>query len=250
MVIQIGRIEEPVSFPKNKSEWHYFLDGNVSKALKIREHVNNLPETSATWRLNDVEGLDPQGVHKGIVKLTGAWKAPTHMTNNRDRHWVNPNYRHAQHYSDAVVECQCGINVLRQEFGPNEEQPAFHQDHNDDCNKIYRTEANLQLLKNRREIIKELYKYAQSLNRLPQRLGYSDRQNHGSNYVTGLGIDLDKHRRKGRERIARTAMVLCRKHNPETIAQIYGLSTESMTKILTKETKTTATRLYNVRRNS
>jgi len=249
MVIQIGRLEEPVSFPKDTSEWHSFLAGNVEKALKIRRHVENLPETSATWRLNDVDGLDPQGIHRGIVKLTGAWKVPHHITNNRDRHWVNPNHVHAQHYSDAVVECGCGIPVLRQSFGENEKQPAHHQEHNDCCNKIYRTEARLQLLKNRREIVKDVYDYGHSATGMIERLGYPERREMGAGDAKDLGLNLGKLAREGRKKVARTAMVLCREHSPETIAKIYGVHRRSISEILTQETKTSSKKLYSVRRS-
>lgn len=249
MVIQIGRLEEPVSFPKDKDEWHHFLAGNVDKALKIREHVNNLPETSATWRLNDVDGLDPQGVHRGLVKLTGSWKAPTHMTNNRDRHWVNPNYRHAQHYSDAAVECECGIPVLRQSFSEKEKQPAHHQEHNDCCNKIHRQKARLELLKNRREIIKEVYEYGHSATGMIERLGYPRRREMGAGDAKDLGVDLGKLARDGRRKVARTAMVLCREYKPEKIATLFGVHRRSISEILTRETKTSSKKLYSVRRS-
>jgi len=248
MVIQIGRLNEPVSFPKDKSEWHHFLEGNVEKAVAIREHVENLPKTSATWRLNDVAGVDPQGVHVGLVKLTGAWKAPTIVTNNRDRHWVNPNYQYAQHYSDAAVSCECGIPVVRQSFGEHEEQPAHHQEHKEGCTKIDRLENQVAIAKNRKEIVKEAYQYGHSAASQIQRLGYSGDRKVGAGDLEGLGLDLAELARDGRRKLARTAIVLCREHSPETVASLFGMHRKSLSEIVTKETTSDAKALYSVRR--
>jgi len=248
MVIQIGRLEDPVSFPKDKSEWHHFLEGRVDDAVRLRDYVDNLPETSATFRINNIDGFDPQGMHRGLVKLTGAWKAPTTITNNRDRHWTNPNYKYAHHYSDAAVECECGIPVLRQQFSENEKQPAHHQDHKDGCTKIDRLENQVEIAKNRKQIVKEAYQYGHSAASQIQRLGYSDRRKVGAGDVEGLGLDLAELAREGRKKVARTAMVLCREHSPVKVAKIYGMSRKSLSQIVTKETKSDASALYSVRR--
>lgn len=248
MVIQIDRLQEPVSFPKEKSEWHSFLEGNVEKALKIRNHVEDLPETSATWRLNDVPGLDPQGVHRGIVKIAGSWKAPEIITNNRDRHWVNPNYKYAQHYAGVAVQCECGIPVVRQQFGPDEEQPAHHQEHNEDCNNIYRKEAELKILKNKKRIVKDLYAHGHSPSGKIERLGYAKTNDFTGGDARALGLNLTELAREGRKRLARTCMVLCREHSTRDIAKIFGLSPTALSSIITKETKSDASVLYSIRR--
>jgi len=248
MVIQIGRLEEPVSFPKDKSEWHHFLEGRVDDAVRLREYVEDLPETAATFQLRSVDGIEPQGIHRGLVMLTGAWKAPTIITNNRERSWVNPNYKHAHHYSDAAVRCECGIPVVRQCFSENEKQPAHHQEHKDGCTKIDRLENQVQIAKNRKEIVEEAYEYGHSAASQIQRLGYSDRRKVGAGDVEGLGLDLQELAIEGRKKVARTAMVLCREHSPEKVAKIYGMSRKSLSQIVTKETKSDASALYSVRR--
>lgn len=248
MVTQIDRLENPVSFPKDKSEWHHFLKGNVDKALKLRRHVEKLPQTCATWRLNDVEDLDPQGIHRGLVKLTGAWKIPDIVTNNRNRHWANPNHLYAHHYSDAAVQCECGIPVLRHTFGPDEKQPAHHQEHKENCTKINRLENQVQLAKNRKEIVKEAYQYGHSASSQIQRIGYSNDRKVGAGDFQELGVNLHELAVEGRKKVARTAMVLYREHSPKQIAELYGMHRKSLSQIVTKETKSNSSVLYSVRR--
>jgi len=248
MVTLNSRLDEPVSFPKDKSEWHSFLDGNVDTATKIRTHVENLPKTAATFNIRDIDGVRPQGLEPALIKLTGAWPCPDIVTNNRNRKWVNPNYAHAQHYSDAVVRCGCGIPVLRQSFGENENQPSHHQEHNQDCNKIHRKKAELELLKNRRDIITDAYQHGHSMSAVSQRLGYPEAYHVGTNECRNWGLEIDELAREGREKVARSAMVLCREHSPKKVAPLFGMTRKSLSEIVTKETKSDASMLYSVRR--
>jgi len=247
----IPRLETEVSFPKDKSEWHSCLDGFVNDALTIKEYVNNLPETRATFRLKEVDLRHREStLPTEIVKFTGAWPEPDILRENDTRGFVNPNYVHAQHYSDAIVRCGCGIPVLRQQFGKDEPQPNHHQDHNENCTKIDRTKARLELLQNRRDIIRDGYQYGHSVASISPRLGYPETYHIGGGECEKLGLNIEQLGRESRKKMARTAMVLCREYSTETVAEIYGVHRRSISAMIREETKSNPKALYSVRRAS
>lgn len=252
MVMQIGRLDEPVSFPKDNSEWHSFLQGNVEDALAVRDYVKSLPETAATFTLkqiNDQLNRRLQNLPEGIVKLTGAWAEPEEIRELDRRRWVNPNHIHAQHYSDALTMCDCGVPVLRQNFGEEEPQPSHHQEHNADCNKIQRLESRLQLLKNRQQIVRDGYQYGHPVTALTQRLGYEPSSEIGGRECENWGLDITELGIESRKRIARTCMVLCRNYSTGDVGKLFGLHRKSISEILKHETKSSPKSLYSVRRS-
>ena len=252
MVTRTKRLEEPVSFPKDDSEWHSFLDGHVEDALTIRDYVDELPETAATFSLSRIDGLNsPIGsIPNGCVYITGAWKVPEILTNTGAQKWVNPNYQYAQHYSDAVVECECGIPVLRESFGPNEKQPAHHQEHKDHCTKINRVECQLQLLKNRRDIVTEAYEFGHTMGGVHHRLGYSRDKHLGGYECEQLGLDIEALGKRARRKFARTALVLCREYSPKVVGKLFDMHPRSVSSVIRQETKSDTKALYSVRRST
>ncbi len=245
------RLEDLVSFPKNDFEWHSFLDGYVEDAVVIREYIDNQRPTTATFSLGPIKdelSIQHSQIPDGILKLMGSWVVPKQLSNNRARSWVNPNYKHAQHYSEALVTCGCGIPVLRQSFSENEKQPAHHQEHNEDCTKIDKLDSRKRLLENRRDIIIDGYNHNQTLNSMVKRLGYSSERPYSTKQCHNLGIDIDELMLTKRRKIARTIMVLCRQYSPSVVGEIYDLDRASVAKILTKETKSNSKALYGVRR--
>ena len=251
MVTRTKRLENPVSFPKDKSEWHSFLDGHVEDALTIRRYVEDLPETAATFslsRINDDLNSQLGSIPNGCVKLTGAWKVPDILTNTGAQKWVNPNYQHAQHYSDAIVECDCGIAVVRECFSENEKQPAHYQEHKDNCTKINRIEVQLQLLKNRRDIIREAYEYGHTMSSVHHRIGYSRDKHLGGYECEQLGLDIGALGKRARRKFARTAIVLCREYSPKVVGTLFDMHPKSVSDVIRKETVSDTKALYSVRR--
>lgn len=250
MVLWKSRLEDPVSFPRYDHQWHSFLQGEFDIALKIKRFVDDLPESRATFKLRDIDlGVHRANIDNRTVKLTGAWEMPDELAGNSNiQKWVNPNYVHSQHYSDAVVRCECGIPVLREHFSPDEPQPGYHQEHEPDCDKIKRAKTRLRLLQNRKRIIEEAYYLGQSLNEVVPRLGYSSSRQPGSKTVDDLGLDFKELSIEGRKRLARTFMVLSREYTTREIGELYGISSDSVARMLTKETKTDAATMYKARR--
>lgn len=249
MVTRTSRLSNQVSFPKDKTEWYHFLENNVDYAIRIREWINSLPETATTFKKKHVpEGTTRSDYITGMLKLCGAWEAPEFMFKNGAT-WVNPNATDAHYYSDAVTRCECGIPVLREQFSKNEPQPSHHQTHKESCNKINRMECRVQLLKNRKEIIKDQYAHNQSLEQSKARLGYTGESRMGGDEIKDIGLNIAELAREARKKFARTCMVLCREHNPETVGRIFGVTGDSIGRMLRKETKSDVGKLYAVRRN-
>lgn len=254
MVFNKGRLENPVSFPKNDDEWHSFLKNDFENALTIKRYVENLPETAATFKLKTLDDEFDKpfaNIDHRIVKLTGAWPVPDLLDSNQlATKFVNPNYKHAHHYSDCIVQCDCGAPVIRQRYGPEEKMPTYHERHSDDCNKINRIECRVEILKNRKAALEEWYMLGHNMHRARARLGYSTGNNNiGMNEVEGWGLDLRELYQTGRSRLARTLMVLMRKYRTSRVAELYGISKSSCSKIVSEETVSNSKTLYNVRKS-
>ena len=67
--------------------------------------------------------------------------------------------------------------------------------------------------------------------------------------VADIGLDIQHLSKQARKRFARTCMVLAREHNPETIGRIFGVTGDSIGRMLREETKSDVGKLYAVRRN-
>jgi len=81
-----------------------------------------------------------------------------------------------------------------------------------------------------------------------ERLGYPKRREIGAGDAKDLGLNLGELARRGRQKLARTALVLCREHSPEKVAKLFGMHRKSLSQIVTKETVSSSKALYSVRR--
>ena len=241
------RLEHTVSFPKDESEWHSWLDGYVQEALTVREFIENLPDTAATFKPTDIDiSIDVQR-RNHLLKLAGAWPAPETVTNSSTPKWINPNATDAIRYSDAVTKCACGVPMLYQKFSEGEQQPTHHQEHKSNCLKPDRLEARARILRNRREIILEAYNYGHAPNTWRDRLGVKSRVVGGSMWRE-LNIDGTQKGHEMRERMAKTAIVLSREYSPKTIGRLFGQSADMIKQLLRKETDIDPMTLYKHRR--
>lgn len=247
MTLSNTRLENPVTFPNQNAEWHYWLDGCVEAALTIREYIENLPDTAITFKPMDI------GVNTSIpkiqkcCKLAGAWKLPETMPNHANQKWVNPNATHAHRYSDAVTICACGTPMIKMAFSNSEPQPTDSQEHND-CIRPDRLEARAELLRNRIEIIKEIYEYGHTVWGMRHRLGLKPDSSVGGAIRQDLGMNLEKHGRKSRAKVARTATVLLRDYASTTVGELFGMSGKAISEIVSKETTADPQILYKYRR--
>ena len=247
MTFNTTKLDDPVSFPKDDSEWHYFLKDRVDAALCAREYIDSLPETALFYQPADIDGFDLRAQERNkVLQLLGSWLAPESFTNNRNK-WINPNHHGAHRYADVVNRCACGLPMLREAFSSDVKQPTHKQEHGD-CTKIDRMEARTQLVRNRRDIGKKAYLYGSSLSGWHKRLGYEDRSCFGSRQAVEWGLDVQELGKISRQKKARTCMVLCRTHSARKIAKIYGCSAHTIQRMLRKETQSDPTKLYSIRR--
>ena len=248
MSFNTEKLAEPVSFPKDDSEWHSFLKGHVDEAIQIREYVESLPDTAAMFTLNDIPDFTAAGRNycKHWLKLAGAWPVPDHIVAHKTK-WVNPNYTHAERYADVGVKCSCGTPVMREAFSDNLKQPAEKQEHTDCC-KIDRMEARLQLLKNRKEVAIESYEYGHGIYGWHKRLGYGSTDSFGSLQFSELDINTSELAKHARAKQARTYMVLAREYSTETIGNLFGYSHETISRNIKDETVSDPNVLYSIRR--
>lgn len=248
MSFNTPKLDKPVSFPKDDSEWHSFLDGRVDEAIQVREYIDSLPDTAAMFTINDIPTFTGRETNyvSHLLKLAGAWPVPEHIVAHKTK-WVNPNYTHAHRYADVGVKCSCGTPVMREAFSDNLKQPAEKQEHTDCC-KIDRMQARIQLLKNRKEIAIESYEYAQGIYGWHKRLGYPDSDSFGARQFSELDINTTELAKHARAKQARTYMVLARKHSTKTIGKLFGYSHETISRNIKDETVSDPNVLYSIRR--
>jgi len=252
MVTRNKRLDDPVQFPKSDDEWHSFLKGQwFDVALSAREYVDGLRESRATFYPADIPGVNEWGTtDERLIKLTGAWPVPDaiHDTKNQKEKWVNPNYRHAHNYGEAMTECVCGAPILKLDYNDSRYQPEFHQDHGDECSKIDRMNARVRLLENKREIIREAYQLGQSWGMVQERLGHRRESGRSTEEAAQLGLDLQQLSQQGRAKLVRTAMVLGRTHSTADIATVFDVHRRTISQMLTRESVTSASKLNTIRR--
>jgi len=248
MSLSNTRLETPVQFPRENTEWHFWLQGRVDKALTIREHIENLPKTAVTFTAQDIDGLSPGlPYNPNLLKLAGSWQVPDTYTNNRKVKWVNPHATYSYRYSDAITRCACGTPMVKQAFSTKHPRPADTQEHTD-CIRPDRLEARAELLRNRIEIIKEIYEYGHTVSGMGNRLGLKRDSSLGGDVNNELGLALEDLGQKSRAKVARTATVLMREYPATIVGELFGLSGKAISNIVTKETNVDTKMLYKHRR--
>lgn len=250
-----NRLNEPVSFPKQNSEWHEFLNSRfkhdrVDAALRIKTELEKLPNTAATIadrRLRRKTGL-PRGAYTDdVMHLLGSWRVPEHYSNGKTS-WVNPNYENRQRHADAAVVCECGTPTLRERFGKTYEQPIDVEEHDEGCCRLNRVEARAEMWRKRRAIIKKMTGLGHSFRQTNFRLGFAGETAHGNKLAEKCGLDSAELQRRGRARVARTAIVLLRDYSTEDVASLYDISGSALGRLLREETTASGRKLYSHRR--
>lgn len=99
---------------------HFLVDGRnddikstAEKVPTIREYMNSLPDTAATFRMKNAVD-NPQQIdwtEEEIFYFIGTWPAPEKQQSTHATTFVNPNHVHIDHYSIGSVECECGETV-------------------------------------------------------------------------------------------------------------------------------------------
>lgn len=113
-------------------------------AADLREAVDGLPETAATWRPCDHTNTRHRSYEPIMVEMLGAWRVPDRFPTNGGEKWVNPHYAHAASYSDLTTTCACGEVTYGYGRGAQMDEPAIRA-HADTCSEGSQKRARIDL---------------------------------------------------------------------------------------------------------
>lgn len=169
----------------------------VEEVLRLKNEVENLPETAATWQLKTQRRRN----HEEILVLLNSWQVPARLAGGSDSNKktlaVNPNYVHIHKYADVPATCQCGA-VLK--------SANDHYDDEDgkcklqECNSLWSCEAYATMWRRRKEVLETSSRFLRTPEYAGHRLGV-DPQTLG--YITKrLHLDRQQIRDDSREELA------------------------------------------------
>lgn len=219
------------------NEHHEFLiDANdgLTRAghqmAKVREYLDELTDTAATFRLTDagVQGQFFEDVHIEFLK---SW--PVHdmyaTSGQRGTRYVNPNYVHAHTYSDIVVECDCGAKFTRN-YDDGENTLQKPHEHTDDCMPFHRLRARAEMQERRYHAIRRLGRLGWKGSDMAQRFGSK------SDYMGALARDFGLNLRDCYDVYRETAghtykhLVIEHGESSKEVAAAYGHAPSTMTR--------------------
>lgn len=211
--------------PKNGCyQWMFRRDGSrpdsVEALIDLREGVEDLPETAATFRINDLTDYHHSRYTVDMVYLVGSWPAPNRYNSQKAARYVNPNYVHRLGYSDLYVECECGAQL-----GPNVDigkELSGGVGHSDTCSRAVRERAMQNLNKHRREWLITAADLWMTQEDAARRMGISRKR---ISALTGrVGVDWQERRKEGRQKQVKTWLRLHDKHGfqNEKIGRAFG----------------------------
>lgn len=215
--------------------FHTFLlnhEGSLSSAAEeiphIRNHIENLPKTTATFRAPDAKDNPQAGTEPIHFEFCKAWPMPEdYGPTGRRKRYVNPKYAHAHRYSDLQVECRCGARFVRNyedEQSPLDAKSA----HADSCLPHWRLRARADMSEQRWRMIQRLSWLGWKGIDMGHRFGVTE--NHVGSYVRDYHFTLREAFETYRETAARTCAYLITHDDAglEELADIYGHHTKSI----------------------
>lgn len=174
------------------------LSENAKATVTIRNYVDQLAETSGTFRIREVEDVTPRGYPSEFFEWIGSWKLPQRFreSTGRGTRYVNPHYIHAREYTDVAVECRCGATFTRQYSTPEAAMRDTEQ-HADDCKSFWRLEVRAEMGRKRHDLIERLTLMGWDAEQLSKRLAVPKGQvsNYANRYGISMGDQRDEYRR-------------------------------------------------------
>lgn len=219
-----------------KDDKHAFLTPSeervidpVSFILDLKSGIADLDETIDTFLLSDVlDEHDPRNVQPEYLLMARTWRVPERMSKGVNaRRCVNPNSDATFHYSDAVVECQCGTVFAHGGAG----HPRIDRscEHADDCKPYHRKEAQAELMRRREQIVKTMlltgvYNGSDAAARIGVEGGSLGA------FTRDYNFSVYEYRRRGRQIMANTCGELLEYYTPRELAGVYDYSPNRITK--------------------
>jgi hypothetical protein len=131
-------------------EWMFYkADDRTSleTMAQIRNEVESLPETRASFRLKDVYDLTGGNIPSEIIHILGSWEMPDRYSTSRALRYVNPNYPNVEMFTDLYVTCRCGAYMAR--LKDNRSWDGENE-HTDECRQEWRIQARKDLIQMRK----------------------------------------------------------------------------------------------------
>lgn len=205
------------------------IDGSLSKGAEqipqVREFIEELPPTAASFKLRDVPDLEHStALDMEHMEFLKCWKPPEHFQRTRKNQYINPGHAHAYHYTDHIAECKCGAILARfidRSSGGNPLQNSHN--HSDDCKPQWRMRARARLAEEREQEMLRLGPMGWRSRNFAARFGLTTRSG-----VNGLpqryGFTFTELRNEYRRLAANTYthFVLNTTTTGEEICEIYG----------------------------
>ena len=217
-------------------EMHTFLlDANgtlhePSKRLpNIREYIEELPETAATFRLKQVDGIYQPNFDDVHLEFCHAWPVHEIYAPENERVYVNPNYIHAHTYTDLVAECQCGTTFTRN-YEDDHNSLRDEHNHSDDCLPHWRLKARAAMTEQRYNLMHRLGKLGWKGADMAPRLGAHTRAMgpYAEQFNTSIGDVYAEYRRIA----ANTYRYLVHEADESSteVANVYGHARTTLTR--------------------
>lgn len=217
-------------------ECHTFLlsaDGGLSAGAKaiptLREHIEDLPETAATFRLTHIEDIEPIHLDREHVEFVHAWPVHNIHGGNGPRSFVNPNYVHAHRYTDLVTRCECGALLTR---NYEDEHNALRDEHSHfaDCLPHYRLRARADMTEQRYQRMMRLGKLGWKGSDMAPRFGVGESSM--ASFAERFNTDLRSVYDQYKQVAANTYVYLVAECGvpASTVADIYGHARSTMTR--------------------
>lgn len=211
----------------------------VEKVLKLRDFIEDIPKSRATFRGGDVF-MPSVASHIGsdIYNFLGSWELPdyylTGETATGGLQWVNPNYYHRRQYSDVAVRCKCGAILIREENVQGESVVEGEHEHTDDCLKQWRLRARARLSERRAEIINHMTSMGHERIDTGKRMGITG--NAVSTIAKRVGADIENSEKRYFDCRNRTIPKLLESHSSEDVGRVYGMSDRRVKEVYREET--------------
>ena len=217
-------------------EMHEFLlttDGELQPVMQklpqIRNFIDELADTAATFRLKQIEDIYQPNFDNVHLEFLKSWPVHEVYAPVNERVYVNPNYVHAHTYTDMIVECECGTKLSRNYEDANNALRAEHN-HTDSCLPHYRLEARADMTKQRYETMWYLGSLGWKGSDMAARFG-SKPSSMGvlaDRFNTDLRTVYEQYRRVAGNTY--TYLVQDRGESASEIAEIYGHAQSTMTR--------------------
>lgn len=216
--------------------------------LAVREAVESLPQTKATFAVSDVipERFHTHAVEDEMFYLLGSWQNP--LTSSKVKTWVNPAYPHRLRFSDVVARCACGKVVARAKADGKDLPHDGPAEHRPSCTQAQKLRAKADLSEARAAALRQGIRHGQSGRQMHDRLGL--RKNGTVGHITeSLCVDTDALKAEFRQSRRNTMVHLLHEWPTDAVAAVYGISAGRVRDIISAQTSYDIAELTAIRQN-